>query len=94
MGNGRTERETGGAEGRLGALGLVALAAGHHAANLLGKHVALVAQRIAARVILAPFLVHGNNLVNHNKLLILELFAYVFLNKFGIAAYKLNIKHA
>ena len=78
----------------LGLLGLVAFSAGHHAAYLLGKHVALVAQHVPAGVILAPFLVHGNDFIHHNELFILKLFAYVFLHKLRVIAYKLNIKHS
>ncbi len=78
---------------RLDLLGLLALAPGHHAADLLAQLVALGAQIVRALNRLAVLLVQLQHLVHQRKLRVLELLFDVLANQFGIRADQIDIQH-
>ena len=77
----------------LGGLGLFLLALGQQAADLLGKGLALVAQAVRLLAGFPVFLVQGHHLVHQGQLLILKLFADVFLDPLGVVAQQIDVQH-
>ena len=78
---------------RLGGLGLVLLTLGQQTADLLGKRLALIAQRVRLLTGLAVFLVQRHDLVHQHQLLILELLANVLLYLLGVVAEQIDVQH-
>lgn len=62
-------------------------------ADLLGKGLALVAQAVRLLAGFPVFLVQGYHLVHQGQLLILELFADVFLDPLGVVAQQIDVQH-
>ena len=62
-------------------------------ADLLGKRLALIAQRVRLLTGLAVFLVQRHDLVHQHQLLILELLANVLLYLFGVVAEQIDVQH-
>ena len=76
---------------RFGALGLLLLALGHQSADLLADRIALAAQLVAAGLGVAVLLVLLDNLIDKDKLLILEFLFDVLLDQIGIGSQQFDV---
>ena len=77
----------------LGGLGRVLLGLAHQHADLLGELVAVGAQRVRLGDGRAVFGVEGDDLIDERQFVVLEFFADVFLDQFGVFPHKTNVEH-
>ena len=77
----------------LGGLGLVLLALLHQPADLLGEHLALIAQGIGALHCLAVLAVEIDDLVHQRQFAVLKLAPDVFTHDVGRLADEIDVNH-
>ena len=77
----------------LGARGGVLVALSHEGAYLLADGVASAAQKVAARLCLAEFLVHGENFVHEGEFFLLKFLSDVLFDEFGIVPDEFDVYH-
>ena len=82
-----------GADLALGGLRFLFFALRHLLANLFANGIALAAEIVAAGFGFTEFAVKRNNLVHQRKLVLLEFFADIFLNRFRFIAQEFYVQH-